>query len=623
MPDNISHWLKSYSSYVKNFREGKVSAKKIEYTTATPVVQPLLTTKWNQKEPYNSLCPGDNYHGICPTGCVATAMAQIMNYWEWPTTGQGEHSYRNDFRIETVDFSKSNYEWNNMIDEYLYVKNSSVFIVEGWTKEQGDAVAKLMYDCGVATNMIYAYNGSSTTDHEVKVALTKHFKYDCQFYPRDSYTTPQFINLITTELDNARPIFFSGTGEGGGHAFVADGYDSNKFLHINWGWGGMSDGYFNIDYMNPSSLGTGGGTGGFTHEQCITFMQPNKNGTPTSNDDYLALLPEGYIDNFAGYIKAIDQKVKKGEPMRIAIMGIWNLTTLSYTGDVGFAVFNKEGECLTTPTNKEHVAIEPNYVTDTESIIALDKEVASLIDGEYYVYPVSKQQNPKKETDWLRMATLQNLALKISGEEMSFFQEDLYLDVISPITTNTNTFETGKKVSFFVTVNNPTTQLAEGTITLDIKDEQSSNAIISYHIPFMAYGQATIPLKFNVQLGSRYEVGKTYRCTLGTKAGSSSGRFFRVNTNPEYEFIFTMIDPAGVEDMESERNIIIYPNPTADVVNIQTKDIVTAIKLFAADGRLVQETTDTQIDMTNFPAGYYLIRIETENGIFNKQLIKK
>ena len=623
MPENISYWLEEYSNYVKNFRAGKVEAKNIKYAAATPVVRPLLTTKWNQKEPYNTLCPGDRYRGICPTGCVATAMAQIMNYWQWPKTGQGVHSYRNDFRIETVDFSQSNYDWDNMLDEYLYVKNASGFIVEGWTKEQGDAVAKLMYDCGVATNMRYEYNGSGTTDPEAKTALAKHFKYDCQQYPRESLNTPQFMNLITTELDNARPLYFSGAGDGGGHAFVCDGYDSNEFLHINWGWGGMSDGYFNVNYMNPGSLGTGGGAGGFNHDQVITLMQPNKNGTPTTNDDYLGILPEGYINNFTGYIKAIDQKAKKGEPMRIAIMGIWNYTEKSYTGDVAFAVYNKEGERLTTPTNKEQMVIESGYVTDTESIIALGKEMTALTDGEYYVYAVSKQQNSTKETEWLRMATPMHLALQISGEEMSFVEENLYLEAVSPITANTKTFKTGMNVSFFVTVNNPTTQLADGTIALAIKDEQSTYAKVSFPVSFLAYEHSSVPLTFNVHLGNWFKAGKTYRCTMGEQADMMEGRPFQVNTNPEYELVFTMVDPAGVEDMEAAQNINIYPNPTADVANIQTSDTVIAVKLFTADGRLVQETTDTRIDMTACPAGYYLIRVETENGIFNKQIIKK
>ena len=217
----------------------------------TPVA-PLMTTFWDQGWPYNMLCPTyGNNSALAVTGCVATAMAQIMNYHQCPVRGTGSHSYTcnvNDTDPTTlsVDFSQSVYAWDKMLD--WYDTNSS--------QESCDAVAKLMFDAGVSIDMGY---GSSSGASEVAVltALTRYFGYSDRHYllSRDLYGADEWDQLLVDEISAGRPALYCGysytQGSLGGHAFVFDGIDADGLFHVNWGWGGSSDGYFRVSLLAP------------------------------------------------------------------------------------------------------------------------------------------------------------------------------------------------------------------------------------------------------------------------------------------------------------------------------------------------------------------------------------
>ena len=238
IPANAQAWLNKYADYVARVQSGDAVARKVQVSTlAETIVEPLVTTRWNQDAPYNNMCPIDrNYNRRSVTGCGATAMAQVMKYWEWPVQGQGEHQNANDPSLE-VDFSESVYDWDNMLDTYNSLSSQTA----------QDAVAKLMYDCGVSIDMSYSYVASGAYDSDIAIALGTYFGYKAQTYLRDAYTVNAFRELIKSELDNARPVLFGGQGTVGGHEYVVDGYDSNDFLHINWGWGGASDGFYDME----------------------------------------------------------------------------------------------------------------------------------------------------------------------------------------------------------------------------------------------------------------------------------------------------------------------------------------------------------------------------------------
>jgi len=272
MPDNLKGWLDFYQSEIKyamdsDYTQVPLTAASTAIQTLPGSVNPLLgNIKWNQSDPFNLLCPYDaTLNERTVTGCVATAMAQIMKYYKWPLTGNSSHSYESaGFGTLHVDFSKTNYNWDNMLDSY----GAST------TKTQDSAVATLMYHLGVSVDMDYnvpSKGGSAAYDKDAALALINYFGYDAdiQYYPRSFYSSTQWADLIKAELNASRPVFYGGSSTEAGHAFVCDGYDVNNLFHINWGWGGMSNGYFELSSLKPSSSGIGGSTGGYTQNQSI------------------------------------------------------------------------------------------------------------------------------------------------------------------------------------------------------------------------------------------------------------------------------------------------------------------------------------------------------------------
>jgi len=244
IPVNAANWFNKYSKHIKYIIDSNLSntntliewnkIRNKEFPQEKQAVTPLLTTTWDQSSPYNQLCPTNTY-----TGCVATAMAQVMKYWNYPTTGVGSHSYTHPtYGTLTANFGATTYQWGSMINSYS----------GGSTAAQKTAVATLMFHCGVAVNMDYGTGGSGAYSTDVAPALISYFNYstsaEIQFLA--NFTTANWISMLKTELDASRPVYYSGSGSGGGHAFVCDGYNVSNQFHFNWGWSGMGNGYFAI-----------------------------------------------------------------------------------------------------------------------------------------------------------------------------------------------------------------------------------------------------------------------------------------------------------------------------------------------------------------------------------------
>lgn len=241
-------------------------------TAAKPTgVAPMIETTWNQAPYYNQLCPTNT-----PTGCVATAMAQIMKFWDNPTTGTGAHTYSSSSLGGTLsaNFGATTYAWANMPNA----------LTSSSSNTQKTAVATLMFHCGVAVEMDYNTGGSGAQVIDMGIgwpcaenAMKGYFNYKSTMtgYERSSFSDTQWINMLKFEIDNGRPVLYAGFGDVGGHAFDFDGYDDNDFFHINWGWGGMSNGYFVVDDLSPSALGIGGGGGNFNYgQQALVMIEP-------------------------------------------------------------------------------------------------------------------------------------------------------------------------------------------------------------------------------------------------------------------------------------------------------------------------------------------------------------
>lgn len=264
LPDGLQWWLGAMENTGKQLIKNNVAQAPIapnpdRYAAS---VSPLITAEWGQEKPYNDQCPvaystASHRAAKSVTGCVATALAQIMKYYKYPEHGKGTATvsyYWPDApgheKTATVDFSQATYDWDNMLDIYNNVD---------YTKTQGDAVAQLMYHCGVASNMAYDPDGSGAYTANAANGLRNNFGYasTVRVATRSSYDIRPWMDLVYTELSAKRPVFYTGNdvGTGYGHAFVIDGYTEEGLVHVNWGWNGLDNGYYDISLLNPKTQG--------------------------------------------------------------------------------------------------------------------------------------------------------------------------------------------------------------------------------------------------------------------------------------------------------------------------------------------------------------------------------
>lgn len=267
----LKWWLSTYSAQIAAASAAGISTQSDEIDAPErAAIAPLLKTTWNQDAPYYNLCPMENGRN-CYTGCVATAMAQVMKYYNYPAKGQGSITYSWNGTSLSMDFSATTFDWENMLDSY----NTS-------TAEQDAAVATLMKAAGYSVNMDYSTQGSGAYAIRIGGALINYFDYDKGITQpqRDYYELTDWEDLIYADLAAGRPVIYGGASNAGGHQFVCDGYSSDGFFHFNWGWGGMSDGYFKLDALNPGSQGIGGFAGGYNMGQSVCLgVQPPVEGS--------------------------------------------------------------------------------------------------------------------------------------------------------------------------------------------------------------------------------------------------------------------------------------------------------------------------------------------------------
>lgn len=252
MPCGFRWWMGAMN---KSLAEMKASGKTSSSLSASPSSSStgtyLMTTTWSQESPYYNQCPTIGLTHAS-TGCIATAMAQIMNYYEYPESGigYGEYSVTNAAGTTTTYTDQainSTYDWDNMLDSYTI----------GWTSEQANAVSTLMFDAGKASKMQYASDASGAYDYDAATGFCLNFQYDSLalgYYYRSLYSDDEWMEMVNTALSDNQPILYCGSdSEYGGHAFVLDGIDSDGLVHVNWGWAGYYNGWYSIDDLNPYS----------------------------------------------------------------------------------------------------------------------------------------------------------------------------------------------------------------------------------------------------------------------------------------------------------------------------------------------------------------------------------
>lgn len=276
IPPQMQWWLQEYARQIEYARANGAENAAADARPAVPstqVIEPLIKTHWDQGEPFNGKCPMLNAQRTY-TGCVATSMAQVMKYFNYPETGRYSISYNDESgcgKRLSLDFSKIHFDWANMLDNYLPGK---------YNEAQANAVATLMQAAGYSVRMSYAADASGALAMDISRGLKRFFNYDpnMEYALRSYYSTTVWKQKIIDNLAEVGPVLYGGASMlGGGHSFILDGYDGNGYFHFNWGWSEMSDGYYLLDALNPSALGAGGGDGGgynFTQDALFGVQPP-------------------------------------------------------------------------------------------------------------------------------------------------------------------------------------------------------------------------------------------------------------------------------------------------------------------------------------------------------------
>ena len=376
VPANMQFWLQMYAEEMRREGDeakgerleakGKVNRREAK-VESYPTISPILgNTVWGQGKPFNDKCPQINGER-CVTGCVATAISQIMYAHKYPTKGTGSFSYTSETEklYVSANFGNTTYDWANMIPDY----NRS------YTPKQADAVATLLHHVGVASKMNYGTQASGAHSVSALANIITYFSYDAsiQTWLKDYIQESSIMEAIATDLQAGRPVYIGGaTKKREGHAFVCDGMQSDGYLHINWGWYGMSNGYFALSALDPEEQGTGGSTGSlaFTEEiEIYTGIQPDRGG---KSKPFLT------IDALT---RTSSNEIERNSNVKFELESFYNMGIGSATGTLGYHIYDKHNNLVTTIGYATFEDLQTWFGAETYTI---SKPIPStLANGEY------------------------------------------------------------------------------------------------------------------------------------------------------------------------------------------------------------------------------------------------
>ena len=372
-PENFASWIRHYGEMVEYAvvndiapepqiqRLWEDAAQGNFGTRNAQTVDPLVETRWNQDCYYNEYCPeapgwgwggwGGGPCGHAYAGCVATAMAQVMKYWNHPATGFGSHSYNHsEYGEQSANFAATTYQWDQMPNEI-------------WG--HNDAVATLLYHCGVSVNMNYGPNGSGAQSASVETALRSYFGYcGAKYRTKSSYQEEAWIAMLKGDLDQSHPIYYSGSNGDSGHAFVCDGYDNNDLMHFNFGWSGSGDGYYSTYDVNGFNQG----------QAVVTNIYPVSIQT---DDNGIIYVSENGTGNGSSWSNATDKlqfasALSSGSGVRV-----W-VKTGTYYGDT----IDTEGAFNITKNNRVYGGFEGNEGPDFDLSLRDFDKFPTILDGQ-------------------------------------------------------------------------------------------------------------------------------------------------------------------------------------------------------------------------------------------------
>lgn len=663
IPVHVRGALSRYEEEIAYCKENQIAGTEyitslwndIYNNTYTPAmrssVAPLLTTKWNQDEPYNNLCPNGGTENV-PAGCTAIATAQIMKYWNWPATGVGSNSFvHNLYGLQYADFANTNYDWGNMPNKFISTS----------TDAERLAVATLVYHVGVSVNMNYTPDGSGAYTTGIPWPSAENALRDCFCYSeslhavekeKDSINDEDWMDILITELNAGRPMIEAGhTSDESGHAFVCDGYNNAGLFHINWGWGGSYDGYFHPMSLNPGSMGS------FNHHMSLVVgIEPNY--SLHANPKTLDFAYEG-----GNQTLTISPNADSAQTWNATADQSW--VTLSKTS--GSNMPDHQLVNVTTAANPTDEVRFANIViaqgNQSDTVVVRQ---AFDCDTLYYCYGTYHGEQGPKGTDtcvywgirldtarlvhvttlhavqfWIRLGGTYELRIYQGGEDAP--DSLIYCDsVTSPELRDWYEIELPIPLSIDNTKDLWITFYNRGTSTpisgcyyygepdgswISYDGENWSTLTqgekaIAWFIRAVVTGDADCENVFSDEYQTA-EGSYTWHGTTYTYSGEYSYVVSNVvgNNCDSVETLHLTLTGTGISSLELEK-IRVYPNPTSGIVTIEGSD-VERVEIFDLMGQQVAIFDHKQqINLTSMASGIYMLRVSTPIGIYVKQIIK-
>lgn len=499
LPEGFVSFMEAYQNLYNKVNLGDAEAlknlaeikawrnKKNASAASTSAVAPLLgNIEWDQTSPYNNMCPRYDSVHVAATGCVATAMAQVMAYYKYPKQLKADiPGYVNRWNgipleIPTITREEGIYDWDNMLPKYNKEANA--------TQQQKDAVAKLMYHCGAAVQMNYGPESAASVSAS---KLAKYFGYDADLMMdlnRSTFSLDKWMQIIDTELAAGRPVLYGGQASDGGHQFICDGKDGEGLYHINWGWSGSQNGYFDLSLLNPEKGGTGSGssTEGYNRLCSMTIGIAPDNGVV---DAPLATVPDIKAMNY-GFLDTTtkDHRLNPDEAFDFWLdYGLGNQTYQAFSGYAALGILQKDGSYRIV-SQKARINVDPIPGEGMISVVDVNFRVNEAFEvGTVTLCPLYS----KDGENWTLCdvpSSFPSVMLKITKTKM---------DVTSPLTaqvTGPEKLETGAYGTFQVTLSNLSDLEYFGYIDVSFSDkaEQVSAALArELYVSVPAHGSVT------------------------------------------------------------------------------------------------------------------------------------
>lgn len=499
LPEGFVSFMKAYQNLYNKVNLGDAEAlknlaeikawrnKKNASAASTSAVAPLLgNIEWDQTSPYNNMCPKYDSVHVAATGCVATAMAQVMAYYKYPKQLKADiPGYVNRWNgipmeIPTITREEGVYDWDNMLPKYNKEANA--------TQQQKDAVAKLMYHCGAAVRMSYGPESGAAVSSS---KLAKYFGYDADLMmdlSRSSFTLDKWMQIIDTELAAGRPVLYGGQSSENGHQFICDGKDENGLYHINWGWSGNQNAYFDLSILNPEKGGTGSGSAadGFNRYCTMTIGIAPDNGVV---DAPLAQIPSISVLYEADYV-VITKGTRKSKSDKFEFtqqVTFVNQVKQAFKGFLGLGILQKDGSYKLV-SDKKYVSFdgkrEDGMMSSLDPKLTVNEAFEVGKTPVYAIYSTDGKTWEKadymngnaplvvKATDYeLSLASALNAQLKLESEQL----------------------KTGAKSTFQVTLSNDCDFEYQGIVNVfsDMIAEKPSALVTDIFVSVPAHGTIT------------------------------------------------------------------------------------------------------------------------------------